>query len=132
MHTQSPSPGPAFTRVQLIGAPGEVDRLMAALSSVAEVIFDSPSEVNAEGEVERTAHVVTHPVPRPPSPERGVSITVQAVLETESGAFPRLPESPAAREVEESVAEALRGMPQVRVVAGSRVVSVWGLPAPQE
>lgn len=132
MSTQSPSPGPAFTQVQLIGPPAEVDRLMALLSSGAEVIFDSPSEVNDQGEVERTAQVVTHPVPRPPSPEHGVSITVQAVLETESGTFPRLPEGAAARELEKSVAEALRVMPQVRAVASSRVVSAWGLPAPQE
>ncbi|MFD5079510.1 hypothetical protein [Streptomyces sp. NPDC058371] len=131
MSAESPSPGPAFTQVQLIGPPAEVDRLMALLSSGAEVIFDSPSKPNDRGEVERTAQVVTHPVPRPPSPELGMSVTVQAVLETESGAFPRLPGGRAAQEVEESVAEALQAMPQVRR-ASSRLVSVWGMPASQE
>ena len=107
MSSESPLPGPAFTQVRLIGLPAEVDRLMALLSSGAEVIFDDPSKPNARGEVERTAQVVTHPSPRPPSPDHGMSVTVQAVLETESGAFPRLPGGAAAQEVEESVTQAL-------------------------
>lgn len=131
MSTEFPSPGPAFTQVRLIGPPAEVDRLMDLLSSGAEVIFDDPSQPDARGEVERTAQVVTHPSPRPPSPEHGMSLTVQAVLETESGAFPREPGGTAAQEVEESVTQALQAMPQIRLES-IRVVAAWGLPAPRE
>ncbi|MET7489816.1 hypothetical protein [Streptomyces sp. NPDC005538] len=131
MSAETPSPGPAFTQVRLIGPPAEVDRLMALLSSGAEVIFDDPSQPDARGEVERTAQVVTHPSPRPPSPDHGMSVTVQAVLETESGAFPRLPSGAAAQEVEESVTQALQAMPRIRLES-LRVVSAWGLPAPRE
>lgn len=131
MSAESPSPGPAFTQVRLIGLPAEVDRLTALLSSGAEVISDDPSKPDDRGRVERTVEVVTHPSPRPPSPEHGVSVTVQAVLETESGAFPRLPGGTAAQEVEESVTQALQAVPRIRLES-LRVVSSWGLSAPQE
>ncbi|MEU5193707.1 hypothetical protein AB0G86_06535 [Streptomyces scabiei] len=131
MSAESPSPGPAFTQVRLIGPPAELDRLMALLSSGAEVISDDPSHPDVRGEVERIAQVVTHPSPRPPTPEHGMSLTIQAVLETENGAFPREPGGAAAQEVEEAVTQALQAMPQIRLQS-IRVVSAWGLPAPQE
>ncbi|WP_123099969.1 hypothetical protein [Streptomyces botrytidirepellens] len=104
---------------------------MALLNSGAEIISGMPSEPDDRGDVVRTAQVVTHPDPRPVSPENGMSVTVQVVVETERGAFPHLPGAEAAQAVEESVAETLRALPQVRQVS-CRVVSVWGLPAPQE
>ncbi|MFF9221176.1 hypothetical protein [Streptomyces viridosporus] len=49
----SSSPGPVFTRVRLVGSPEEVGRLTGLLGGAAEVIFGSPSEPDARGEIER-------------------------------------------------------------------------------
>ncbi|CAL9676936.1 hypothetical protein SUDANB105_07978 [Streptomyces sp. enrichment culture] len=119
----SMSPGPAFTQVKLTGPPAEVDRLMAVLSASAEIISDSQSDPDARGEVERVAHLVTHPDPRPVPAEGGMSVTVQSTLEAEGGVFRGLPGEAAAQEVERAVATALAGLPDVRQ-ASSRVVSL--------
>lgn len=126
-HSPSSSSSPDFTQVQLSGPPAAVDQLMTLLADEAEVIFDSQSEPDAAGQVQRVAHLVTHSAPRPVS-EQGVSVTVQTVLEAESsGAFSGLPGTAAAQEVGDAVAGAVAALPQVRQ-ASSRVISAWGLP----
>jgi hypothetical protein len=128
---ETSSSGPVFTQVRLVGQPEEVDRLMTLLSGGAEVIFDSPSQPDERGEIERVARVVSHPVPRPVAPERGAQVTVQVVLEADGAAFAGRDREAAAREVEESVARSVESVPHVRR-ASSRVVSLWGLPAARE
>ena len=122
------SPGPAFTRVELMGPAGEVGRLMAALAGVAEVVFDSRSEPDARGDVSCVARVVTHPAPSIPGSQGAVSVTVQAVLEADAQALPGLPHAATARELEESVTAALAGLPGIRQ-ASSRLISAVGLPS---
>ncbi|MFF9158248.1 hypothetical protein ACF1AB_39160 [Streptomyces sp. NPDC014846] len=122
--------GPAFTQVRLAGTAAEVDRLVAALSGDAEVIFDSASDPDARGEVERVLHLVTHPAPRPVTADAPVSVTVQTVLEADSAVGGLLARG-AAKEVEDAVTGALSNLPQVRQ-ASSRVVAAWGMTAPRE
>ncbi|WP_146232342.1 hypothetical protein [Streptomyces sp. NWU49] len=131
MSAEVSSPGPVFTRVRLVGSPEEVGRLTALLGGAAEVIFDSPSEPDARGEIERVVEVVGHPVPRPVAPEHGAQVTLQVVLEADGVAFAGREEKAAAREVEEAVTRSLQSLPHIRR-ASSRVVSLWGLPAAPE
>ncbi|MFI8186719.1 hypothetical protein ACIF70_40490 [Actinacidiphila glaucinigra] len=127
MSSQPSSPEPAFTRVQLTGPPGEVDRLMAVLASMSEVVFDSRSEPDARGDVSCVAQVLTHPSPAGPVADGRVSVTVQAVLEADAQALPGLPDAAAAQRVEESVSAALVALPGVTAVA-SRLVAAVGVP----
>lgn len=127
------SPGPAFTQVQLIGPPMEVERLMAALSRVAEVIFDARSEPDARGDVTGVARVVTHPAVLAAAGARTVAVTVQTVLEIDASQMPGPHGAAAPRQrIEESVSAAMgAAVPGVRQ-ASSRVVAAVPLPAPRE
>ncbi|MER5615908.1 hypothetical protein [Streptomyces sp. NPDC002215] len=129
--TPSSAPGPAFTQVQLTGPADAVARLMETLSGVSEVIFGPVLQPGRGGDVSCTAQVVTHPSPEPLARSQTVSVTVQAVLEVESGTLRELPGPTAAQHVEASVTAAVSALPGVRT-ASSRFVSAVGLPATRE
>lgn len=94
------------------------------------MIFDSASDPDGRGEAERVLHLVTHPASRPVTADAPVSVTVQTVLEADASVGGLLAQG-AVKEVEDAVAGALNGLPQVRR-ASSPVVAAWGLPAARE
>ncbi|WP_327411178.1 hypothetical protein OG458_42490 (plasmid) [Streptomyces sp. NBC_01281] len=132
MSMSVPGPGPSYTKVQLSGPPDEVGRLMAALGSVGEIIFDSRSEPDARGDVSCTARVATHPSPRPVDPSvQQADVTVQSTFRLGTAAWPCLPGRAGAQQLEEAVDAVLAGLPGAGYPR-SRVVAVIGSPASVE
>ncbi|MET7489824.1 hypothetical protein [Streptomyces sp. NPDC005538] len=107
----SPTPAPAFTRVEMTGPPDAVDALLEALSGVAEIHYASRSEQpDARGEVVCTAEVATMPGPQEAIAEGAVTYTVQALIDVDASQRADLAPGQDGRQVAEEAATLLKGI----------------------
>ncbi|MFD7551472.1 hypothetical protein [Streptomyces sp. NPDC059816] len=115
------------TRIELSGTPDQISRIVALIgSSIGEIIFDSRSQPDPRGMV--TALVQVRSADLESSvPTRTAAVTVQAVLDVDTGVWPGLP-SGSVEQLEITTTTSLRNLPGVHA-ARSRVISVLPLPA---
>jgi hypothetical protein len=74
-------PQPSYARVQLIGPPEAVARLVAALGDAGEIIFGLPStEGDPRGDGTRTVRVATFPAPDPALSAARAAVVVRSGL----------------------------------------------------
>ncbi|MEE1737051.1 hypothetical protein PUR49_11145 [Streptomyces sp. BE147] len=124
--TTASAPGPSYTAIELTGAPDRVSRIVAAIGSTGEIIFDSRSEPNPRDEVTALVRVLTHD-PESTAPAGTAAVTVQAVLDVDTAAWPGLPAPSAVEQIEAATAAALRDLTGGRE-ARSRVIAILPLP----
>jgi len=127
----SRSATPSFTRVEMTGSPGEVDRLVTVLSGASEIVSDSRSEPDARGEVTSITEVVAHPGPTGvPEAPATAKVTLQVVLEVDLSVWADQSASETSRQLEEDSARLMRAVPGSSNVQ-TRVVSSRPARAPQ-
>lgn len=127
----APSPGPAYTELNLVGPADEVAALLKVLSGSAEVIFGPVLQPARAGNVSCTAQLVTHPTTGHEPARQSVSATVQVTFEVEPGTPVGPPGSAAAEQVESSVAAAVSSLPGVQGTT-ARLVTAVGLPTARD
>ncbi|MFF5019102.1 hypothetical protein [Streptomyces sp. NPDC001165] len=122
----SPTSGQSSTRIELTGAPDQISRLVALIGSTGQIVFDSRSQPDPRGLVTALVQVRARGQ-ETPVPTRTAAVTVQAVLDVDTGAWPDLPAAPGVERIETRTTAALRTLPGVQE-ARSRVISVLPLP----
>lgn len=123
----SSASGQSSTRIELTGAPDQINRLVALISSIGEIVFDTRSQPDPRGLVTALVQVRAHGR-ETPVPTRTAAVTVQAVLDVDTDAWPGLPAAPSVERLEATTTAALRTLPGVQE-GRSRVISVLPLPA---
>jgi hypothetical protein len=122
----SSASGQSSTRIELTGNPNQISRLVALIGTTGEIVFDSRSQPDPRGMVTALVQVRARgqetPVPTPTA-----AVTVQAVLDVDTDAWPGLPTAPNVERLEATTTTALRNLPGVQE-ARSRVISVLPLP----
>lgn len=115
---------PSYSAVKLSGPPEAVARLMAALATAGEIIFDHRSAPDARGDVACTAKVVTYEAAGERAVPGQTEVVVQSTLRLDTECRPGLGQAEGARRLEEDATAALAAVEGVRGVAGSRLVAV--------
>ncbi|MEU5193719.1 hypothetical protein AB0G86_06595 [Streptomyces scabiei] len=115
---------PSYSAVQLSGPPEAVARLMAALATAGEIIFDHRSAPDGRGDVACTAKVVTYEAASKGAAGGQAEVVVQGTLRVDTVRRPGLGQDEGARHLEEDVAAALAAVEGVHEVVGSRLVAV--------
>lgn len=110
----SPTPAPAFTRVEMTGPPDAVGQLLEALSGVAEIHYASRSTTpDARGEVTCIVEAATMPGSREvpeASADGTVTFTVQALVDVDPSQRKDLPPGEGSQWVAEEAAALLKGI----------------------
>ncbi|MGX5185734.1 hypothetical protein ACWKT5_23655 [Streptomyces avermitilis] len=123
----SSTSGHSSTRIELTGDPDQISHLVALIGSTGEIVFDSRSQPDPRGMVTALVQVRARDQEMP-VPTRTAAVTVQAVLDVDTGAWPGLPAASHVERLEATTTTALRNLPGVQE-ARSRVISVLPLPA---
>ncbi|MET9777673.1 hypothetical protein ABZ023_26020 [Streptomyces sp. NPDC006367] len=123
----SSASGQSSTRIELTGDPAQISSLVALIGSTAEVVFDSRSQPDPRGMVTALVQVRGRSQ-ESPVPTRTAAVTVQAVIDVDTDAWPGLSAAPNVERLEATTTAALRNLPGVQE-ARSRVISVLPLPA---
>lgn len=123
MDESSEIPEPSYTRVQLSGPPQAVARLMAALGSAGEIIFDHRAEPDVRGDVECTARVATYSAPGPKQAPGRTAAVMQSTLILDAVCWPLTDECGDTQRLEACADAALSEVEGVHAVS-SRLVAV--------
>lgn len=115
---------PSYSAVQLSGPPQAVARLMAALATAGEIIFDHRSAPDARGDVACTAKVVTYEAASQEAAAEQAEVVVQSTLRLDTVRRPGLGQEESARRLEEDATAALAAVEGVQQVVDSRLVAV--------
>ena len=115
---------PSYTAVELSRPPEAVARLMAALATAGEIIFDHRSAPDARGDVACTAKVVTYEAAGQEAAAGQAEVVMQSTLRLDTVRRPGLGQDEGARRLEEDATAALAAVEGVQQVVGSRVVAV--------
>ncbi|MFI9772747.1 hypothetical protein ACIHJG_38800 [Streptomyces sp. NPDC052415] len=115
---------PSYSAIKLSGPPQAVARLMAALATAGEVIFDHRSAPDARGDVTCTAKVVTYEAAGHEAVAGQAEVVVQSTLRLDTAYRPGLGQDEGARRLEEDATAALAAVEGVQDVVGSRLVAV--------
>ncbi|MGZ2361700.1 hypothetical protein LRE75_34340 [Streptomyces sp. 372A] len=115
---------PSYSAVELSGPPQAVARLMAALATAGEVIFDHRSAPDVRGDVACRAKVVTYDAAGTAVQARQVEAIVQSTLLLDTMRRTGLGQGEGSRQLEEDAAAALAAVEGVAEVVGSRLVAV--------
>jgi hypothetical protein len=115
---------PSYSAIKLSGPPQAVARLMTALSTAGEIIFDHRSAPDARGDVACTAKVVTYEAAGQEAAAGQAEVVVQSTLRLDTVCRPGLGRDEGARRLEEDTTAALAAVEGVQEVVGSRVVAV--------
>ncbi|MFE9291945.1 hypothetical protein [Streptomyces olivaceus] len=127
--SQSVHPEPSYAEVKLTAPPETVARLMTALGTTGEIIFDHRGEPGARGDIVCTARVAVIPPSSAPRAAGTVEVVVQSALSADTSRWPGLDAPAGAGQFEEATAAALAGLDGVDAVR-SRTVAVTRLPRP--
>ncbi|MGW0298121.1 hypothetical protein ACWDYK_15650 [Streptomyces anthocyanicus] len=121
--SQSALPEPSYAEVKLTAPPETVARLMEALGTTGEVLFDHRGEPGTRGDIVCTARVAVIPPSPAPSATGTVEVVVQSALTADTSRWPGLDEPAGAGQFEEALAAALASLDGVDAVR-SRTVAV--------